>query len=221
MARNKYPEVTVERILDTAQKLFLEKGYEHTTIQDIVNELGGLTKGAVYHHFKSKEEIMDAVGDRMFFSNNPFETVRSRSDLNGLEKLREAIRLNQSDQDRTRMTIQSIPITKNPRLLVEMIDSNRRILTPYFLELIEEGNRDGSIHTDYAKEIAELLPLLTSLWLLPSVFPASRDEMKRKFYFLGEMLDKMGVPLFDRDIRRLVDEFFDQIPVTDTSSGTD
>lgn len=221
MARNKYPEVTVERILDTAQKLFLEKGYEHTTIQDIVNELGGLTKGAVYHHFKSKEEIMDAVGDRMFFSNNPFETVRSRSDLNGLEKLREAIRLNQSDQDRTCMTIQSIPITKNPRLLVEMINSNRRILTPYFLELIQEGNRDGSIHTDYAKEIAELLPLLTSLWLLPSVFPASRDEMKRKFYFLGEMLEKMGVPLFDRDIRRLVDEFFDQIPDTDTSSETD
>ena len=221
MARNKYPEVTVERILDTAQKLFLEKGYEHTTIQDIVNELGGLTKGAVYHHFKSKDEIMDAVGDRMFFSNNPFETVRSRSDLNGLEKLREAIRLNQSDQDRTCMTIQSIPITKNPRLLVEMINSNRRILTPYFLELIQEGNRDGSIHTDYAKEIAELLPLLTSLWLLPSVFPASRDEMKRKFYFLGEMLEKMGVPLFDRDIRRLVDEFFDQIPDTDTSSGTD
>ena len=164
---------------------------------------------------------MDAVGDRMFFSNNPFETVRSRSDLNGLEKLREAIRLNQSDQDRTCMTIQSIPIPKNPRLLVEMINSNRRILTPYFLELIQEGNRDGSIHTDYAKEIAELLPLLTSLWLLPSVFPASRDEMKRKFYFLGEMLEKMGVPLFDRDIRRLVDEFFDQIPDTDTSSGTD
>ena len=40
MARNKYPEVTVERILDAAQKLFLEKGYDHTTIQDIVDELG-------------------------------------------------------------------------------------------------------------------------------------------------------------------------------------
>jgi AcrR family transcriptional regulator len=67
MARNKYPEVTVERILDVSQRLFLEKGYENTTIQDIVDGLDGLTKGAVYHHFKSKEEIMDAVGDRMFF----------------------------------------------------------------------------------------------------------------------------------------------------------
>ena len=212
MARNKYPEVTVERILDVSQRLFLEKGYENTTIQDIVDELGGLTKGAVYHHFKSKEEIMDAVGDRMFFSNNPFEAVRGRTDLNGLQKLREAVRLNQSDKERVGLTAQSIPIAKSPRLLQEMIVSNRKVLTPYFLELIEEGARDGSMHTDYPREIAELLPLLTSLWLLPSVYPASREQMKRKFLFLGEMLEKMGVPLMDDSIRALVDDFFDQIP---------
>lgn len=212
MARNKYPEVTVERILDVSQRLFLEKGYENTTIQDIVDELGGLTKGAVYHHFKSKEEIMDAVGDRMFFSNNPFEAVRGRTDLNGLQKLQEAVQLNQSDQERVRLTAQSIPIAKSPRLLQEMIVSNRKVLTPYFLELIEEGNRDGSMHTDYPRETAELLPLLTSLWLLPSVYPASREQMKRKFLFLGEMLEKMGVPLMDDSIRNLVDDFFDQIP---------
>lgn len=212
MARNKYPEVTEELILDVAQRLFLEKGYENTTIQDIVDGLGGMTKGAVYHHFKSKEDIMGAVGDRMFFQNNPFEAVKKRQDLNGLEKLREAVRLNQADQDRETMTAQSLSIYKSPRLLVEMIDSNRRVLTPYFQELIEEGNRDGSIHTAYAKEIAELLPLLTSLWLLPSVFPGTKEEMRRKFDFLAEMLEKMGVPLFDDSIRQLVDRFFAQIP---------
>ena len=165
MARNKYPEETVERILDAAQRLFLEKGYDQTTIQDIVDQLGGLTKGAVYHHFKSKEEIMDAVGDRMFLQNNPFEAVRRRTDLNGLQKLREAIRINQTDSAASSMTVQSIPITRNPRILAEMIESNRRTLTPYYLELLEEGNRDGSLHTDYPRELAELIPLLTSLWL--------------------------------------------------------
>lgn len=212
MARNKHPERTVEQILSAAQRLFLEKGYEETTIQDIVDALGGMTKGAVYHHFKSKEEIMDAVGDRMFFSNNPFEAVRSRTDLNGLQKLREVVRLNQSNEERVRLTAQSVPIAKSPRLLQEMIVSNRKVLTPYFLELIEEGNRDGSMHTDYPREIAELLPLLTSLWLLPSLFPASREQMKNKFAFLGEMLEKMGVPLMDDGIRTLVDRFFEQIP---------
>ena len=214
MARNKYPEETVERILDTAQRLFLEKGYEQTTIQDIIDNLGGLTKGAIYHHFKSKEEIIDAVSDRMFFSNNPFEAVRDRKDLNGLQKLREAIRLNQSDRERTNLTVQSIPISKNPRLLMEMINSNRKILTPYYQELLEEGNRDGSIHTEYANEIAELMPLLTSLWMLPSVFPGTKEDMKHKFLFIGEMLEKMGVPLFDQEILQIVDEFFDQLPET-------
>lgn len=212
MARNKHPERTVEQILSAAQRLFLEKGYEETTIQDIVDALGGMTKGAVYHHFKSKEEILDAVSDRMFLANNPFEAVRGRTDLNALQKMREAIRLNQADEDRARMTASAVPLTRNPRLLLEMIESNRRILTPYYRELLEEGNRDGSLHTEYPREIAELLPVLTSLWLMPSLFPATKEEMKRKFTFLGEMLERMGVPLFDESIQAVVDQFFDQMP---------
>ena len=97
---------------------------------------------------------------------------------------------------------------------MEMINSNRKILTPYYQELLEEGNRDGSIHTEYAKEIAELMPLLTSLWMLPSVFPGSKEDMKHKFLFIGEMLEKMGVPLFDQEILQIVDDFFDQLPET-------
>lgn len=212
MARNKYPEVTEERILDVAQRLFLEKGYENTTIQDIVDELGSLTKGAVYHHFKSKDEIMDAVGDRLFFADNPFDAVRDRSDLNGLEKLREAIRHNLANTVRTDLTIQAIPITRSPRVLQEMIVSNRRVLTPHFQALLEEGSRDGSIHTAYARELAELFPLLTSLWLLPDLFPADREEMKHKFRFLGDMLERMGVPLMDEEMWALVEAFFDKVP---------
>ena len=211
MARNKYPEVTVERILDVSQRLFLEKGYENTTIQDIVNELGGLTKGAVYHHFKSKEEIMDAVGDRMFTENNPFNKVMNRSDLNGLQKLKEMIRLNQSDKARADMNIQSLPILKNPRILAGMIEANRNYLSPYFQKLIEEGNQDGSIHTEYAKEISELIPLLTSVWLAPTVYPSSVEGMLKKFRFIGEMLEKAGLPVLDDEIMSIAESYFKEI----------
>ena len=68
MARNKYPEETVARILDVSLKLFLEKGYENTTIQDIIDALGNLSKGAIYHHFKSKEDILEAVCDQRLFA---------------------------------------------------------------------------------------------------------------------------------------------------------
>ena len=211
MARNKYPEITVEKILDAAQRLFLEKGYDNTTIQDIVDELGGLTKGAVYHHFKSKEEIMDAVGDRMFRENNPFEAVMGRKDLNGLEKLREMVRVNQSDRARQDMNIQSMPILKNPRVLAGMIEANRKELTPYFERLIEEGCRDGSIHTEYWKELAELIPLLTSLWLAPTVFPSTAEGMLKKFRFIREMMEKMGMPVIDDEIMKMAEEYFREI----------
>ena len=89
MARNKHPEETVHLILDTACRLFLKKGYEHTSIQDIIDNLGGLSKGAIYHHFKSKEDILAAVTDQMTSeSNQMLAAIRDRSDLNGREKLR-------------------------------------------------------------------------------------------------------------------------------------
>ena len=69
MARNKYPEETVNKIIEVSMQLFLEKGYEHTSIQDIVNNLGGLSKGAIYHHFKSKEDILDVVMDNIYKNN--------------------------------------------------------------------------------------------------------------------------------------------------------
>lgn len=200
MARNKFPEVTVEKILVSAQRLFLEKGYDNTTIQDIVDALGNLTKGAIYHHFKSKEEIMDALGKRMFIENNPFTEVKKRKDLNGLQKMREAAKLFQADTQRMELNTQSLPLLKNPRILAETIEANRTLISPLWQDLIEEGNRDGSIHTEYPKEISEVLQLLTNVWLVPSVFPATAEETLRKFRFLKEMLEKMGVPLFDEEM---------------------
>ena len=110
MARNKNPEITINRILDVAMVLFLEKGYDNTTIQDIVDALGDLSKGAIYHHFKSKEEIIEALGDKLFFDNNPFVTVQKQKSLNGLQKMREVIKLNHVDIDRTELGKQSIPL---------------------------------------------------------------------------------------------------------------
>ncbi len=89
MARNKNPEETVNLILDTAFRLFMEKGYEHTSIQDIIDNLGGLSKGAIYHHFKSKEDILLAVTGRMTSeSNKMLAGIRDAPGLNGKDKLK-------------------------------------------------------------------------------------------------------------------------------------
>lgn len=210
MARNKYPEETVEKILTAACSLFLEKGYEKTTIQDIVDRLGGLTKGAVYHHFKSKEEIRDAVTTKMFLDDNPFEKVRGRGDLTGLEKMKEVMRLTQAP-DWARLSRESIPLLKDPYVLAKNIQSGREITAPYFLELIEEGRRDGSIHTEYPRELAELVALLPNLWLPPSVYPGTREDILRRFQCFGEMLARMGLPLVDEQIMGLAEDYFQKL----------
>ncbi len=210
MARNKYPEVTLEKILEVSQRLFLEKGFDQTTIQDIVDGLDGLTRGAVYHHFKSKEEIMNALIERMFLENNPFISLKNRTDLNGLQKMKMAIAMNQSDEERVPLSEQAVPILQNPRILAGMIESNRKNLSPLWLELINEGISDGSIQTNYAKELSELIPLL-ELWLMPSVYPATVDEMIHKFEFMSEMLTKMGLPLFDEDMMKQIKQAFSKI----------
>ena len=89
MSRNKYPKETEKLILDVSTKLFMEKGYENTSLQDIINNLGGLTKGAIYHHFKSKEEIYNAVIYRMTAdTDDDIFKIIEKKDMNGREKLK-------------------------------------------------------------------------------------------------------------------------------------
>lgn len=198
MARNKHPEVTVNKILEVSQRLFLERGYDHTKIQDIADELG-MTKGAIYHHFESKEEIMNKLGETMFIHNNPFETVKKRKDLNGLDKMKLAIKLNQSNEQMVELTNQALPLLENPQILAKMFESNYQNLLPYWLELIKEGQEDGSIKTDQPKELAELL-ILTDLWMIPSLFPGNIDDIKNRYKFVTVMLGKMGLPLYDEEM---------------------
>ena len=204
MSRNKYPEITVEKILEVSQRLFLEKGYDNTKIQDIADELG-MTKGAIYHHFKSKEEIMDVLGDTMFVNNNPFEIVKKRNDLNGLEKMKYVINLNQSNEQMIELTNQALPLLENPQILAKMFESNYQYLLPYWLELIEEGQKDGSIKTNQPKELAELL-ILSDLWMVPSLFPGNVNDIKNRYKFVTIMLGKMGLPLYDEEMLEKIDK---------------
>lgn len=204
MARNKHPEVTVGKILEVSKRLFLEKGYDNTKIQDIADELG-MTKGAIYHHFESKEEIMNKLGETMFIHNNPFEIVKKRNDLNGLEKMKLAIKLNQSNEQMVELTNQALPLLENPQILAKMFESNYQNLLPYWLELIQEGQEDGSIKTEQPKELAELL-ILTDLWMIPSLFPGNADDIKNRYKFVTVMLGKMGLPLFDEEMIEKIDK---------------
>lgn len=58
----KQPEETSQKILNQAMRIFLEKGYHGTSIDEIT-KAAGLTKGALYWHFKSKEDLLRRIID--------------------------------------------------------------------------------------------------------------------------------------------------------------
>ena len=199
MSRNRYPEQTVEKILDTAQGLFLEKGYENTSIQDIINGLGGLSKGAVYHHFKSKEDIFNAVGER--FNQRAISelaAIRDDNTLTGREKLEKMFRLSLSNSDGDIMYTVAPDMLDNPKLLALEMRQIIEDSSPHYVQpVIEQGLEDGSIKTDYPQELSEVILLLTNIWLNPLVLTADVDDMARRVRFFNELLKNMGVDLLD------------------------
>lgn len=204
MPRNKYPEETVQKILDVSLKLFLEKGYEETTILDIVDNLGGLSRGAFYHHFKSKDEVLNALSDKMFFENNPFEQVKNENGLNGLEKIQKVLKLQFQNQDLQEINAMSVPLANNPRILAEYIASNQNVLAPLFEELVQEAIKDGSIKDiKYTKAFSSLFAMIIDVWFMPTICPCSKDELIERLYLIKDMLDASGVPIVDEEILRL------------------
>jgi len=201
MPRNKYPEETVKKILDAALELFHNKGYEQTTVLDIVGAMGGLTRGAFYHHFKSKEEVLFALNSRMFQDFNPYERVKEQKSLNGLKKIKWVLKTFASNKDYYKLQIYMLPLLKSPTILKQMIDSQRDYTARKFAELIDEGARDGSIKTKNPKLIAELFTLLTNIWLIPSIYPcADEGEIWQKLDIIKDVCESLGLPVWDTEI---------------------
>ena len=211
MARNKYPEETVARILDTSLRLFLERGYEKTTIQDIVDNLDGLTKGAIYHHFKSKEEILDAAlerADRATFER--YDAIRADASMTGLEKLQAMFDASAGSSQMEllpRMGVETAPV-RNARLLAMMYRSVFEEVVPRYIEpIVRQGVEDGSIRTEHPREMAEVVVLLANFWAAPLFADLSSEQLAARMEFYTELVRRMGADLSAGEVARRVEEF--------------
>ncbi len=202
MARNKHPEETINRILEVSFRLFMEKGYEHTSIQDIIDHLGGLSKGAIYHHFKSKEDILVAVTNKMTEeSNQILLTIRDRTDLTGKEKLKTIFKESIFRPVQDDIFTVAPDLSNNARLLYSIFRETVEEAAPnYILPIIEQGILDGSIQTDYPAELAELIILAANIWMNPMIFNNSAEEAHRKFMVFRQMMEGFHLDIIDDEL---------------------
>ena len=208
MARNKHPEQTVQLILDTATRLFLQKGYDETTLQDIIDATK-LSKGAIYHHFASKEAIIIAVVDRMGdFNSAVLAEIRDRKGLTGAEKLRELFRTSMTLSFQGKILHMLPFLIENPKFMALQMQSILGEAAPdYILPILKEGIADGSIRADYPEQLAEVLLLMTDLWLHPIFRPSTPEQVRARCAFFNQFTRQYGFELLDEDLIEAMAEF--------------
>ncbi|WP_124058952.1 TetR/AcrR family transcriptional regulator [Vaginisenegalia massiliensis] len=196
MSREGTGEESRRQILEVASRLFAEKGYDNTTIQDIVKGLNGMTKGVIYHHFKSKQDIFEQI---LELYSEDHKAVQIEAD-NGLEKIKALLLSELLNVNKQSIGYSGKVILSTPRMIGEQYRVTFEELAPYIKTWIDEGIQDGSIKTEYPLELAELIMLTFNLWLGLQLPSYSVEEAERKLDFFKYMFESMELNLLDEEI---------------------
>ncbi len=159
--REKQTAKTIADIMKVAERLFVQQGFEKTSVQEIAEKCG-MTKGAFYHHFKTKdqvlekllmehhEEIMKAVGSVLDNSNADFVSrvnmvikIMRRIGKNKSSFLAEYLRIRRNDS--------------NVILKERLKKYDKKVYLEVIAPILEEGRAKGECHFVGPAEVIALL----------------------------------------------------------------
>jgi len=171
MARTvKEEDYAVKRkeILDAAQRLIYTKGYEQMSIQDILNELK-ISKGAFYHYFGSKNDLLEALIDQITEEAEPIiAPIANDPNLPALEKLHRffdtAARWKTARKEYLLLLMEGWYVDENA--LMREKAQNRMIehFSPMLAGIIRQGIAEGVMNSSFPDQMASLaFALLVSM----------------------------------------------------------
>ena len=200
---------TVALILDAARALFLRNGYDATSIQDILDATG-LSKGGLYHHFSSKEEVFEAMLERESAdSMRAITAIRDDAHMNGAHKLL-AFCIECVNGAHNSLWARMAPdasLMSNAKLLTMEYDLSLSDAAHEFMQpIIQQGIRDGSIHTNSARNVAEVLALLANLWVSPMFHPGTSSEVRSRLRTFFDIAQQLWVDLRSSEISGKLDD---------------
>jgi AcrR family transcriptional regulator len=170
-----------DQILDTSLQLFMKKGFDATSISDILSQLD-IARGTLYYHFESKEAIMDAIIERLLNQVlKKIEKLMTNDSLSQAEKFMgffASINLTQLTGDEEIVDYFNQPQNalfheKSNRLLIQK-------LAPVLAQIISEGIEAGLFDTPYPAETAELILVGITGFVDSKDSPADEDNMNHR-----------------------------------------
>ena len=201
MPRRYNSKETVELILSTSMKLFHEKGFDKTSMQEIV-DASGVSKGSIFHHFRSKEEILTAVIVNQAKAHD--QIIRKWLDeMEGVTAKEKMIALldrvfEGADVGADPLDVQ---VLKSPQMILAIMQESLKIVAPTYAKIFKEAMKDGSLTTTRPDQCAEAFVLLMNYWCNPILFACDAQNLLDRILFLQQMMRSLGADVItDRHI---------------------
>jgi len=167
----------LNEILDVSEKLFASKGYEKTTVNDILDGVG-IGKGTFYHYFKSKEEVMDAVIMRM--ANIAKEASQAIADMPGISAHEKFIKVFTDQPGKNDEIVEQLHHKDNSALHLKSLTETILAISPAMAQIIQQGVDEGIYHTPYPRECFEFIYAGAQFMLDDAIFQWPADELPKK-----------------------------------------
>ena len=202
MTKKYNPEQTRNKIISASLALFAQKGYDNTSMQDIVNALG-MSKGAIFHHFKSKEDVFMAAMEQQFEQKKAMMS-QWLSEMDGLsvkEKLQGLLMFNLTEEkfrESDRIGIEVL--AGSPHILIASMQGNSKKAAPIVADIIREGIADGSLTTEFPDECADVFLLLFNIWCDNYLFAFDLPVLRKRLEFLQHLMKQLGVDIVTDEI---------------------
>ena len=155
-----------EKIMQEAQILFAQKGYEATSVQNIIDAVG-IAKGTFYYYFASKEALLEeTVTSVIKMQAELIMSQLEESDENALDKFASFMRL-QSQWKSTQfdvlyMTLKILYSDQNCLYIKKVKEKNTKYYLPIMNLIIKQGIEEGVFETPYPNTIGEMVIRLSN-----------------------------------------------------------
>ena len=148
-----------KEILDVAEELFVTKGYDKTSTNDILDRIG-IARGTLYYHFKSKEDILNAIIERINSSLIArASTIASDTSVPVIERFVMTIAGLKVDSEIGHEIIDQVHKPQNALMHQKMQKNLIEGIVPVIVHLVEEGKAQGIFNMEYPAETIEMLIL--------------------------------------------------------------
>ena len=172
-------------ILDVAERLFCTRGYDNTSTNDSLAEIG-IARGTLYYHFKSKEDILDAMIDRIL---DDITAKASHIALDEsrpvLERLTKTVLAANVDTKTGDMILEQVHKPQNALMHAKMQERLINQLIPLFVKMITDGMKQGIMQTDYPEDTMQMLLMYSNTVFDDSIAYSEEEKKGKVMSFIG------------------------------------